>query len=145
MSNTFSYEVDGDGIATVVIDLKDRSMNVATPEFLEEFGECIDKVAADEKVVGGIVTSGKSSLAIAAPVNDSARADTSVRISFLYIFSASLILIVWISDFLRPATVPPPAAKVKLRLVSVCFWYHATQTGKVRNTFFYVVEERVPA
>jgi 3-hydroxyacyl-CoA dehydrogenase/enoyl-CoA hydratase/3-hydroxybutyryl-CoA epimerase len=56
-----SYSVDTDGIATVVIDLKDRSMNVATQEFMAEFDQCIDTVAADEAVVGAIVTSGKSS------------------------------------------------------------------------------------
>ena len=56
-----SYSVDSDGIATVVIDVKDRSMNVATREFMLEFDQCIDTVAADEAVVGAIVTSGKSS------------------------------------------------------------------------------------
>ncbi len=56
-----SYSVDTDGIATVVIDIKDRSMNVATQEFMAEFDQCIDTVAADEAVVGAIVTSGKSS------------------------------------------------------------------------------------
>ena len=61
MSNTITYSVDTDGIATVVIDVKDRSMNVATREFMLEFDQCIDTVAADEAVVGAIVTSGKSS------------------------------------------------------------------------------------
>ena len=61
MSNTITYSVDTDGIATVVIDVKDRSMNVATREFMLEFDQCIDTVAADEAVVGAIITSGKSS------------------------------------------------------------------------------------
>jgi 3-hydroxyacyl-CoA dehydrogenase/enoyl-CoA hydratase/3-hydroxybutyryl-CoA epimerase len=61
MSNTISYNVEEDGIATIVIDIKDRKMNVATAEFMDEFGRCIDTVAGDSTVVGAVVTSGKSS------------------------------------------------------------------------------------
>lgn len=59
--NTIDYQVDGDGIATLTIDLKDRSMNVITPEFMRELGECIEQVAESDEVKGAVVASGKDS------------------------------------------------------------------------------------
>ena len=61
MSETINYQVDGDSIATLSIDLKDRSMNVITRQFLEELTECVDKVVSDPAVKGAIITSGKTS------------------------------------------------------------------------------------
>lgn len=61
MTELITYNVDTDGVATLAIDLKDRPMNVITPQFIEQLGALIEKVAADEHVKGAIITSGKSS------------------------------------------------------------------------------------
>ena len=58
---TIDYKVNDDGVAILTIDLKDRSMNVLTPEFVRDLHECVEKVAADDKVKGAVLTSGKSS------------------------------------------------------------------------------------
>jgi len=58
---TIDFQVDGDGIATITIDIKDRPMNVLTPEFMAEFKESIEKVASDDAIKGAVVTSGKDS------------------------------------------------------------------------------------
>ncbi|MBT8089548.1 MAG: enoyl-CoA hydratase/isomerase family protein [Gammaproteobacteria bacterium] len=59
--NTLDIKTDGNGIALITIDLKDRSMNVVSPEFIAEFDQAIDQLAGDEKIKGAVVTSGKSS------------------------------------------------------------------------------------
>lgn len=61
MAELITYNVDADGVATLTIDLKDRPMNVITPEFIEQLGAMVEKVAADASVKGAIITSGKSS------------------------------------------------------------------------------------
>ena len=74
MTNSISFAVDSDGIATLTIDQPDRSMNVIGPAFVGEFEAAIERAAADASVKGIIITSGKSSFVagadlIAAPVN----------------------------------------------------------------------------
>ena len=59
--NTLDIKTDSNGIALITIDLKDRSMNVVSPEFIAEFDQAIDQVAGDENIKGAVVTSGKSS------------------------------------------------------------------------------------
>lgn len=59
--NTLEIETDNDGIAVITIDLKDRSMNVVSPEFIAEFDQAIDQIAGDDNIKGAVVTSGKSS------------------------------------------------------------------------------------
>ncbi|MDX1580486.1 MAG: enoyl-CoA hydratase-related protein, partial [Alphaproteobacteria bacterium] len=58
---TLRYEVDGDGIATITIDVPGKSMNVINAKLMEELDGVIDKVAGDDAVKGAIVTSGKAS------------------------------------------------------------------------------------
>ncbi len=58
---TIDFQVDGDGIATIIIDIKDRPMNVLTPEFMKELAESIEKVASDDAIKGAVITSGKDS------------------------------------------------------------------------------------
>ncbi|MDH3303799.1 MAG: 3-hydroxyacyl-CoA dehydrogenase NAD-binding domain-containing protein [Gammaproteobacteria bacterium] len=58
---TLDIKTDSDGIALITIDLKDRSMNVVSPEFIVEFDQAVDQVAGDENIRGAVVTSGKSS------------------------------------------------------------------------------------
>jgi 3-hydroxyacyl-CoA dehydrogenase/enoyl-CoA hydratase/3-hydroxybutyryl-CoA epimerase len=57
----FRFEVDGDGIALAIWDMPGRSMNVITPEVMEELSRIIDTVAGDEAIKGCVVTSGKDS------------------------------------------------------------------------------------
>ena len=59
--NTLDIKTDSNGIALISIDLKDRSMNVVSPEFIGELDKAIDQVAGDENIKGAVVTSGKSS------------------------------------------------------------------------------------
>lgn len=58
---TLDIKTDSNGIALITIDLKDRSMNVVSPEFIAELDQAIDQVAGDENIKGAVVTSGKSS------------------------------------------------------------------------------------
>ena len=58
---TIDYEIDKDGIVVLTIDVKDRSMNVMTPEFLQDLSDAVDKIAADDKVKGAVITSAKDS------------------------------------------------------------------------------------
>jgi 3-hydroxyacyl-CoA dehydrogenase/enoyl-CoA hydratase/3-hydroxybutyryl-CoA epimerase len=48
-----------DGIAIVTIDVKDRSMNVMTPAFLEDLSATVDRIATDDGITGAVITSGK--------------------------------------------------------------------------------------
>ncbi len=59
--NTLEIKTGNDGIALITIDLKDRSMNVVSPEFIAEFDQAIDEIAGDDNIKGAVVTSGKSS------------------------------------------------------------------------------------
>ena len=55
------FDVDGDGIATILIDLEDRSMNVITPAFSSELAGAVERVASTDDIKGAVVTSGKDS------------------------------------------------------------------------------------
>ncbi len=61
MFATIDYQKDAEGIVTLTIDLKDRSMNVLTPQFVSELSQAIEQVAGDDTVKGAIITSGKDS------------------------------------------------------------------------------------
>lgn len=56
-----TFEIDGDGIATVSWDMPGRSMNVLSSESLAEFKQAIERIASDDAVKGAIITSGKDS------------------------------------------------------------------------------------
>jgi 3-hydroxyacyl-CoA dehydrogenase/enoyl-CoA hydratase/3-hydroxybutyryl-CoA epimerase len=55
----FRFETDADGIATLTWDMPERSMNVITPQVMEELNEVVDKVASDEAIKGCVIVSGK--------------------------------------------------------------------------------------
>jgi len=57
----FRFETDADGIALATWDMQDRSMNVITPEVMNELSQIVEKVAADEAIKGCVITSGKES------------------------------------------------------------------------------------
>ncbi|MGD8326488.1 MAG: 3-hydroxyacyl-CoA dehydrogenase NAD-binding domain-containing protein [Sphingomonadales bacterium] len=60
MTETIKYEVDGDGIALLTIDVPGQTMNVITPEFQRDLEELIDRIVADDAVKGAVITSGKT-------------------------------------------------------------------------------------
>ncbi|MBF9235062.1 3-hydroxyacyl-CoA dehydrogenase NAD-binding domain-containing protein [Microvirga alba] len=57
----FRFDVDGDGIALATWDMSDRSMNVITPQVMEELSQIVEKVAGDAAIKGCVITSGKDS------------------------------------------------------------------------------------
>ena len=59
--NTIEFNVDADGIAILTIDLKDRSMNVMTPEFMTDLSSAIDELASNDDIKGAVITSAKDS------------------------------------------------------------------------------------
>ena len=70
MNNTIQYTVDQDGIATLTIDLPGKSMNVLTPELMEDLSTLTNKAAADEAVKGMVLTSGKKAFIAGADIKD---------------------------------------------------------------------------
>ncbi|MEE8295052.1 MAG: 3-hydroxyacyl-CoA dehydrogenase NAD-binding domain-containing protein, partial [Sphingomonadales bacterium] len=61
MTKTIKYSLDNDGIATLLIDVPDHSLNVMTEAFLVELDGLVDRVATDDNVKGAIIASGKDS------------------------------------------------------------------------------------
>jgi len=70
MSNTIQYTVDTDGIATLIIDLPGKSMNVLCAELIADLSECVDKVATDKNVIGAVLTSGKAAFVAGADLTE---------------------------------------------------------------------------
>jgi 3-hydroxyacyl-CoA dehydrogenase/enoyl-CoA hydratase/3-hydroxybutyryl-CoA epimerase len=57
----FRFEVDGDGIALATWDMPGRSMNVITPDVMDELGRIVERVAGDAAIKGCVIASGKDS------------------------------------------------------------------------------------
>ncbi len=55
----FRFETDGDGIALLTWDMPGRSMNIITPQVVDEVEQVIEHVAADAAIKGCVVASGK--------------------------------------------------------------------------------------
>jgi len=70
MTKTIQYTVDNDGIAILTIDLPDRSMNVLSPEFMQDLENLIERIAADQAVKGAVMTSGKKAFIAGADIGD---------------------------------------------------------------------------
>jgi 3-hydroxyacyl-CoA dehydrogenase/enoyl-CoA hydratase/3-hydroxybutyryl-CoA epimerase len=70
MNDTIQYTVDSDGIALLTIDLPGKSMNVLTPELMEDLAEMTGKAAADDAVRGIVLTSGKKAFIAGADIKD---------------------------------------------------------------------------
>jgi 3-hydroxyacyl-CoA dehydrogenase/enoyl-CoA hydratase/3-hydroxybutyryl-CoA epimerase len=58
---TIDFKIDNDGIALLTVDVKDKPMNVITPEFIDDIAEAAEKISADDEIRGAVVTSGKDS------------------------------------------------------------------------------------
>ncbi len=59
MAKAFTYDVDGDGVALLTLDLPGRSMNVLTEDLMVELEGLIGKIAKDDAIKGAVITSGK--------------------------------------------------------------------------------------
>jgi 3-hydroxyacyl-CoA dehydrogenase/enoyl-CoA hydratase/3-hydroxybutyryl-CoA epimerase len=59
----FTYTVDADGVATILWDVPNKSMNVLNLDSMVALDGFIDKALADDKVKGVILTSGKKDFA----------------------------------------------------------------------------------
>lgn len=56
-----SYQLSDNGVAFITIDVKDRSVNVLTPELHQAIGQVAEYLSADDDAIGAVVHSGKSS------------------------------------------------------------------------------------
>ena len=59
MAQNFKLDMDGDGIALITWDMPGRSMNVIDLSVIAELSDLVEKLAADEKEKGVVITSGK--------------------------------------------------------------------------------------
>ncbi len=57
---TIDYKVE-DGVAILTIDVKERSMNVLTPDLIADLGSALEQVKGDDDVKGAVITSAKDS------------------------------------------------------------------------------------
>jgi 3-hydroxyacyl-CoA dehydrogenase / enoyl-CoA hydratase / 3-hydroxybutyryl-CoA epimerase len=56
----FRFETGSDGIALLTWDMPERSMNVITPQVIDELEQITDHVAAEASIKGCVITSGKA-------------------------------------------------------------------------------------
>ncbi len=70
MTTTIQYAVDKDGIALLTIDLPGKSMNVLTPELMDDLDHLVDRVAGDASVKGAVITSAKKAFIAGADIKD---------------------------------------------------------------------------
>ena len=74
MTKNISLNVDGDGIATLLLDVADKPMNVLTPGLENDLEECIERIASDGAIRGAVFASAKSSFMAGADIKDMASA-----------------------------------------------------------------------
>ena len=70
MSNTIRFDVDGDGIATLTIDIPGKSMNVITPEFQADLAAAVARIVDESGIKAVIVTSAKRDFMAGADLKD---------------------------------------------------------------------------
>ncbi len=58
---SFSINIDDDGIALIIWDMAERSMNILTSEAMAEYAAIVERIGKDESIRGAIFTSGKES------------------------------------------------------------------------------------
>ncbi len=59
-TETIKVDIDVDGIALLSIDVPNQTMNVITPQLIEDFATLIEQIASDDKIKGAVITSGKA-------------------------------------------------------------------------------------
>lgn len=55
-----SYQLAENGIAIITIDVKDRPMNILTPELHQDVANIAEQLRLDDKAIGAVIQSGKS-------------------------------------------------------------------------------------
>jgi 3-hydroxyacyl-CoA dehydrogenase/enoyl-CoA hydratase/3-hydroxybutyryl-CoA epimerase len=91
MSKTIQYFIDRGGIALLTIDLPGKSMNVLTPELMQDLDTLVERAAADDAVRGIVITSGKSAFIAGADIKDMVTAyDRGITPREAFEFSHSL-------------------------------------------------------
>jgi 3-hydroxyacyl-CoA dehydrogenase/enoyl-CoA hydratase/3-hydroxybutyryl-CoA epimerase len=58
--SNFRFETDADGIALLTWDMADRSMNIITPDVIDEIERVVDHVAGEAAIKGCVIASGKN-------------------------------------------------------------------------------------
>jgi len=66
----FSIDIDSDGVALVIWDMPDRSMNVINQAALADIAQWTDQLSGDESVKGIVVTSGKDAFCAGADLEE---------------------------------------------------------------------------
>ena len=56
---TMSYSVADNGVASLVIDVKNQPTNILTPVLHREIGQVADQIASDEQCIGAVISSAK--------------------------------------------------------------------------------------
>ena len=69
MTKTIRFSTDADGIAILAIDVPGHSMNVLNQECIEDLDSLVDKIVADDKIKGAIITSAKDSFVAGADIS----------------------------------------------------------------------------
>jgi 3-hydroxyacyl-CoA dehydrogenase/enoyl-CoA hydratase/3-hydroxybutyryl-CoA epimerase len=64
-----NYRCSSNGVVFITIDVKDRSVNVLTPELHRALGEAAGMLARDEQAIGAVIHSGKSSFMAGGDLN----------------------------------------------------------------------------
>jgi 3-hydroxyacyl-CoA dehydrogenase/enoyl-CoA hydratase/3-hydroxybutyryl-CoA epimerase len=59
--NTLKLEITAQGVAIVHIDVPDRPVNVFTPQFVDDMSAMVEQVLGDDRILGAVITSAKSS------------------------------------------------------------------------------------
>ncbi len=58
---TFTVDIDSDGIALVTLDNPDKPMNVWDDALMEEFPKFVDELISNDEINGAVIASGKES------------------------------------------------------------------------------------
>ena len=58
--HNFRFETGADGVAILTWDMPERSMNVITPEVIDELSQVVERVASDGAIKGCVIASGKN-------------------------------------------------------------------------------------
>ena len=82
-----TYNVDGDGIATLTWDMPNRSMNVLNAASMEAYAGALEQALKDDKVKGIILTSAKADFIAGADLEMLLGTDTSDAAKLMEQFS----------------------------------------------------------
>ena len=119
---TIDFKLEHDGVAILTIDVKDKPMNVITPEFLDDLAESIERIRDDKQVKGAVITSGKDSFMAGADLKglvDSFAQRTNAAEVYEFCSGYQRACARWkpaASRLLRPSTAPRSGGGLELCL-----------------------------